>query len=100
MSNGSNPAGDEMLLWRRAGIAVLLSVALFVALGAALMTVALPGSSMAARLTIGAFLGFWSSPFFGTALATGYHLHRRHAAAPVVALPRHTADAAPRAAAA
>lgn len=73
MSVRSDVVMNEPLLWQRAGRAVVVSMLLFVAIGAGLMAIAVPDSSLAARIGIGLFVGFWSGPFFGTAAAVGYH---------------------------
>lgn len=85
MQLAQDTQGTEMLLWKRAGVAIVIAMVAFTLLGAGLMAVAVPGTALVNQLAIGLFVGFWSGPFFGTAAAVGYHEHAKaHAATPAI----------------
>lgn len=60
-------------LWRRVLGGLAVGFLLVAALTFILMLVAGPELSLAGRLGVAAFIGFWSSPFVGFSAAVGYH---------------------------
>lgn len=64
---------SDALLWKRAGIAIIVGIVVFSLLGASLVAIALPGTAVANLVGVGLFVGLWSGPFFGTVIAVAYH---------------------------
>lgn len=80
-------AGNEKLLWGRVVRGVALGMVLFLLLGYGLASLGSPSMSVAGRVGVALFVGFWTGPFFGSVVGVGYHQTKcsRKAAPPLLA---------------